>query len=146
MPAGFLEVSTILLTVNVHTHTHTPRRSKPSLPAPEGHDALPNAQGSLVHGLACGRTHTPYLAEALALLISQVPGHLAVLQALGERTVKTHQWTQVTNRAPEERSPLCMPQRFRVTLGDPAKPPPISNVHPGKLMGFLGKDPDAGKD
>ena len=106
-------------------HTHTYPRSKLSLPAPEGHDALPNARGSLVHGLARGRTHTPYLAEALALLLSQVPGHLAGLQALGERTVKTDQWTQVTNKAPKERSPLCTPQRFRVTLGDPAKPPPI---------------------
>ena len=47
-----------------------------------------DTRDSLVHSLACGRMNTPYLAEALALLLSQVPGHLAGLQALGERTVK----------------------------------------------------------
>ena len=33
--------------MNLHTHTHTHLRSKLSLPAPEGHDALPGYPGLL---------------------------------------------------------------------------------------------------
>lgn len=90
----------------MHTHTHL---KESELPQPQNmmlshaKDPLARGQPATASRVSVAVYGASYLTEALALLLPQVPGHLAGLQALGEMNSEN----KSVNTKPKRKEPAC---------------------------------------
>ena len=100
---------------HMHTHTHL---KESALPQPQKNmmpfhakDPLARGQPATVSRVSLAVYGASYLTEALALLLPQVPGHLAGLQALGEMNSENQSVNTGRKQSPKGKSPpVCTPR------------------------------------